>query len=416
MKGILPTDQNTAPNYARGPQTQALELSVVIPCLDEAETLPDCIEKVQRVLRQNGIAGEIIVADNGSTDGSAAIAARMGARLVHVNDKGYGNALRGGIAAARGKYVVTVDADNSHDLAQIPAFLAKLHRGYDLVIGNRFRGRILSGAMPPLHRYIGSPFLTGVGKLFFRSPCGDQQCGFRGFSRTAFLRMRLRATGMEFASEMVLKAASLRMRIAEVPTTHLPSGRRHPPHLRTWRDGWRHLRLMLLHSPRWLFLYPGFLLVASGLLVGLWLMPGARTVRGIAFDIHTLLYAATAMLLGFQSITFAAFTKIYAIREGLLPEDLRFERLLRATSLELGLAVGGLLIVSGLAASLYAVGCWGAEHFGDLDPVKAMRLIIPAVFALTLGGQILLSSFFLSVLLLGRPAKPEEAHEKTVLE
>ncbi len=409
----MQADRNSSPELTREPEAFPLELSVVMPCLDEAETLAQCIERVQRVFREHRIAGELIVADNGSTDGSPAIATRMGARVVQVKDRGYGNALRGGIAAARGKYVVTVDADNSHDLGQIPVFLAKLQGGNDLVIGNRFKGQIQSGAMPPLHRYLGSPVLTRVGKLFFRSPCGDQQCGFRGFSRAAFSRMRLRATGMEFASEMVLKASNLRLRIAEVPTTHFPAGRHRPPHLRTWRDGWRHLRLMLLHSPRWLFFYPGVLLVAFGLLTGLWLMPGPRTVKGIAFDIHTLLYAATAVLLGSQSITFAAFTKIYAIREGLLPEDLRLERLLHVTSLELGLVIGGFLAVAGLAASMYAVGSWGAQHFGDLDPVKAMRLIIPAVLSLTLGGQIMLSSFFLSILLLGRAPEPREDPDVT---
>lgn len=406
----MPTEANPQRTVELG--TCRVELSVVMPCLNEAETLQECIEKVRQVLREHQIAGEIIVADNGSTDGSPDIAARMGARVVRVKDKGYGNALRGGTARARGRYVITVDADNSHDLAVIPTFLNKLQSGYDLVIGNRFTGGIQPGAMPRLHRYFGSPVLTRIGRLFFRSPCGDQQCGFRGFSREAFLKMRLRAPGMEFASEMVLKAASLRLRIAEVPTTHFPSGRQRSPHLRPWRDGWRHLRLMLLHSPRWLFLYPGVLLMASGLLVGLWLMPGPRVVKGIALDIHTLLYAATAVLLGFQAITFAAFTKISAIREGLLPEDLKLERLLRLTSLELGLGVGGLLVAAGFGASLYAVGKWGAQHFGDLDPVRAMRLIIPAVFSLTLGGQIMLSSFFLSVLLLGQAPEPAEASER----
>ena len=399
------------PKLTLEPETWPLELTVVMPCLNEAETLPRCIEKVWRVLCEHRIAGEIIVADNGSTDGSADIATRMGARVVRVKDKGYGNALRGGTASARGRYVITVDADNSHDLAEIPTFLDKLQSGYDLVIGNRFTGDIRPGSMPRLHRYFGSPVLTRVGQLLFRSPCGDQQCGFRGFSRVAFSKMRLRTTGMEFASEMVLKAASLRLRIAEVPTTHFLSGRRRPPHLRPWRDGWRHLRLMLLHSPRWLFLYPGVLLVVVGLLVGLWLMPGPRIVNGIVFDIHTLLYAATAVLLGFQAITFGAFTKICAVREGLLPEDVRLEGLLRLTSLELGLGVGGLLVVAGLGASVFAVGKWGGQHFGDLDPVKAMRLIIPAVFSLTLGGQIMLSSLFLSVLLLGRAPEPAEASD-----
>jgi glycosyltransferase involved in cell wall biosynthesis len=372
-----------------------------MPCLDEAETLSGCIEKVQGIFRDHHIAGEIIVADNGSTDDSSSIARQMGARLISVKQKGYGNALRHGIESSRGKYVITGDADASHDLSQIPLFLAKLREGYDLVIGNRFQGAIKAGAMPPLHRYLGTPVLTHVGKLLFRSPCGDQQCGFRGFSRAAFSKMNLRSTGMEFASEVVMKASCLRLRIAEVPTTQFRAGRLGPPHLRTWRDGWRHLRLMLLHSPRWLFFYPGVLLAIAGLAVGARLLPGSRTVSGITFDIHTLLYAATAVALGFQSVTFAAFTKIQAIRDGLLPEDPRFERFLRAVSLELGLTVGAALVLLGLGASLYALGSYGAHHFGNLDPVKTMRLIIPATLSLTLGGEIVLSSFFLSVLSLG---------------
>jgi glycosyltransferase involved in cell wall biosynthesis len=390
----LETQQDTEAPAWSNPSAEAVELSVVVPCLDETDTLPDCIVKIQRVFRENKIAGEVIVADNGSTDGSHSIATRLGARVVHVKDKGYGNALRGGIAAASGKYVITGDADNSHDLAQIPDLLAKLQDGYDLVIGNRFKGQTRAGAMPPLHRYLGTPVLTGISKLFFRTPCGDQQCGFRGFSREAFSRMRLRATGMEFASEMVVKAASLRMRVAEVPTTQFPAGRNRRPHLRTWRDGWRHLLLMLLHSPRWLFFYPGAVLVLVGLAAGLWLMPGPRTVAGIVFDIHTLLFAAAAVLVGFQSITFAAFTKIYAMREGLLPEDDRIERLLRIAPPELGLGLGGVMAALGFAGAVFALGRWGGLQFGEFDPVKGMRLVIPAAFALTLGGQIVLSSFF----------------------
>ena len=398
------------------PAAGAVELSVVVPCLDEAETLQSCIEKIQRVFHENSIGGEIIVADNGSTDGSHSIASRMGARVVHVREKGYGNALRGGIAAARGKYVITGDADDSHDLAQIPAFLAKLQDGYELVIGNRFKGEVQAGAMPPLHRYLGTPILTGLGKLFFRAPCGDQQCGFRGFTREAFSRMRLRATGMEFASEMVVKAAYLRMRIAEVPTTQFPAGRHRRPHLRTWRDGWRHLLLMLLHSPRWLFFYPGALLVVLGLAVGLWLLPAPRTVAGIVFDIHTLLFAAAAVLLGFQSLSFAAFTQIYAVREGLLPEDDRIEKLLRAMPPEAGLVLGSVVTVLGFAGSVFALRSWGGRHFGEFDPVKGMRLVIPAVFALTLGGQIVLSSFFLSLLRLGRALESHENREAHLVE
>jgi glycosyltransferase involved in cell wall biosynthesis len=398
------------------PAAEGVELSVVVPCLDEADTLGDCIAKIQGVFRENKIAGEVIVADNGSTDGSHSIASRMGARVVRVKEKGYGNALRSGIAAARGKYVITGDADNSHDLRQIPDLLAKLQDGYDLVVGNRFKGQIQAGAMPALHRYLGTPVLTGVARLFFRAPCGDQQCGFRGFSREAFSKMRLRATGMEFASEMVVKAAYLRMRIAEVPTTQFPAGRRRRPHLRTWRDGWRHLLLMLLHSPRWLFFYPGALLVVLGLAAGVWLMPGPRTVAGVVFDIHTLLYAAAAVLLGFQSITFAAFTKIYAMREGLLPEDNRIEEILRVIPPELGLVAGGVVAALGLASSVFALGSYGKLHFGEFDPVKGMRLVIPAVLALTLGGQIVLSSFFLSLLRLGRATETQEDAEASSAE
>ena len=383
--GILAIDSESRNLSAKTPDIRvdeptAPELSVVIPCLNEAETLSACIEKVIQAFRACRVAGEIVVADNGSSDGSATIATRLGARVVCVKNKGYGSALRGGIAAARGKYVITVDADGSHDVAQIPVLLAKLQEGYDLVLGNRFTGQVEPGAMPALHRYLGSPALTRLGKLFFRSPCGDQQCGFRGFSQEAFSRLRLHTTGMEFASEMVLRAACLHMRIAEVPTTQFRAGRRRPPHLRTWRDGWRHLRLMLLYSPRWLFLYPGVMLVISGLLVGAWLIPGPRSVKGITFDIHTLLYAAAAVILGFQSITFAAFTKVYAIRGGLLPGDRRIAGLLRVARLELGLIVGALFTAGGLAASVYAVGSWGARQFGDMDPIKTMRLVIPAVF------------------------------------
>ncbi|HEV2416947.1 MAG TPA: glycosyltransferase [Terriglobia bacterium] len=381
------------------------ELSVVIPCLNEAETIHACIDTVQRVFRELAISGEIIVADNGSVDGSPDIASRMGARVIRVKNKGYGNALQSGIGIARGRYVITGDADGSHDFGQIPEFLAKLREGYDVVIGNRFHGKIHAGAMPPLHRYVGTPLLTQLGKLLFHSPCGDQQCGFRGFSRKAFSRMSLRAPGMEFASEMVLKAACLRLRIAELPTTHFPSGRRGPRHLRTWRDGWRHLRLMLLHSPRWLFFYPGLTLVVAGMGTGAWLLPGPKIFRGITFDIHTLLYAGTAVLLGFQALTFAAFSKLYAIREGLLPDDTRIEQLLRAVSLEVGLVVGGVLAALGLALSIYALGRYSAAHFGTLDPVKTMRLVIPAAVSLALGGQTVLSSFLLSLLLL--PPMPE---------
>jgi len=376
------------------------EVSVVVPCLNEVETLARCIENIQRTFREHQIAGEIIVADNGSTDGSRTVAQRMGVRIVQIEEKGYGSALRGGIAAARGDYIITGDADESHDFAQIPIFLDKLREGFDLVVGNRFKGGIKPGSMRPLHRYFGSPLLTWIAKLFFHSPCGDHHCGFRGFTKTAFLRMGLRASGMEFASEMVIKATRFRMQITEVPTTQWPAGRSGAPHLRTWRDGWRHLRILLLHCPQWLFLYPGSLLMLLGLVTGIWLLPGPRVVGNVIFDVHTLLYSATAILLGFQAVTFAAFSRVHALREGLVLEDPQLERFLRRINLEAGLVVGGALVVLGLVGSVFVASFWG---FGrPLDPTKALRTVIPLVASLTLGGQVVLSSFFLSVLTLGR--------------
>jgi hypothetical protein len=380
----------------------ALELSIVMPCLNEAETLGACIEKARRSLQTLGVAGEVIVADNNSTDGSAEIAAKLGARVVRVAAKGYGNALMGGIAAARGKYVIMGDADDSYDFADLGPFVEKLRAGYDLVMGNRFKGRIQPKAMPPLHRYLGNPVLTGLGRLFFHSPCGDFHCGLRGFRKDSLAALDLRTTGMEFASEMVVKATLRKMRIAEVPIALSPSGRSRPPHLRSWRDGWRHLRFLLLYSPRWLFLYPGTALMLLGLLAGLWLLPGPRTVGRATFDVHTLLYAAMAIVIGFQAVLFAIFTKVFAISEGLLPEDPRWNKLFRWITLEVGLIAGGVLFAAGLAGSIYAVSDWGTQSFAAADPVRTLRVVVPSVVALVLGCQIILSSFFLSVLGLRR--------------
>ena len=378
------------------------ELSVVMPCLNEAETLESCIRKAHRWLQANGVRGEVVVADNGSTDGSQAIATRAGARVVTVTTKGYGSALISGINAARGKYVVMGDADDSYDFSDLKPFLEKLREGYDLVMGNRFAGGIKPGAMPKLHRYLGNPVLTGIGRVLFRSPSGDFHCGLRGFSKAAVAGLDLRTTGMEFASEMVVKATLHKMRIAEVPTTLSPDGRSRPPHLRSWRDGWRHLRFMLLYSPRWLFLYPGALLMLIGLLTALWLLPGARTIGTVTLDVHTLLYSAAAVVLGFQSVNFAVFTKVFAISEGLLPDDPRLDKVFRYINLETGLVAGGALLLAGLAGSVYALSSWGAHSFGPLDPTLTLRQIIPAITAMTLGLQIVFSSFFLSVLRMRR--------------
>ena len=379
-----------------------LELSVIMPCLNERETVGMCVRKAMASLREARIFSEVIVCDNGSTDGSVEIAEKEGARVVHVAGEGYGNALKGGILAARGEYVVMADSDDSYDFGHIMRFLEQLRTGADLVMGNRFRGGVAKHAMPPLHRYFGNPVLTGVGRLFFRSPCRDFHCGMRGFRKDSFARMDIRSTGMEFASEMVVKATLLRMNVREVPTTLSPDKRSRPPHLRTWHDGWRHLRFLLMYSPRWLFLYPGILLILLGLLGCAWLLPGPRVFHDVVFDVHTLLYAFVSVVLGFQFVTFAVFTKVFAISEGLLPEDPRLNQVFRYITLETGLAAGGLLVALGIGGSILAVSGWAKGSFGELDPAHMLRVVMPSVFSLTLGVQIVCSSFFLSILGLRR--------------
>ncbi|PYX43296.1 MAG: dolichol-P-glucose synthetase [Acidobacteria bacterium] len=343
----------------RGPEE--IELSVVLPCLNEAETLESSIRKVQRTMTEAGIAGEVVVADNGSSDDSIEIAQRNGARVIHVTARGYGNALMGGIAAAKGRYVLMGDPDGSYDFGHIPRFVTELRKGAELVMGNRFRGGIQPGAMPALHQYLGNPVLSGLGRLFFHSPFGDFHCGLRAFSKAAYNCLRLQTAGMEFASEMVVKATLMKLAMVEVPTTLSPDGRSRPPHLRTWRDGWRHLRFLLLY-------------------------------------IHTMLYGAAFVLLGFQSVAFATFTKIFAIAEGLFPPDPVLEKVFRYVGLETGLLIGSALIACGLGGSLYAVHFWRSQHFGMLDYSRTMRLVIPSILLLVLGLQTVFASFFLSVL------------------
>jgi hypothetical protein len=294
------------------------------------------------------------------------------------------------------------DADDSYDFTQVHTFVNKLREGYDLVMGNRFQGGILPGAMPPLHQYLGTPVLTAIARLFFKSRFGDINCGLRAFRKEAIERLGLRTLGMEYATEMVVKATAFGLRVTEIPTTLSPDGRGRPPHLRTWRDGWRHLRFLLLYSPRWLFLYPGIFSLVLGVVVGGFLLPGPLTIGNVAFDLHTLLFAAMAILIGFQSIVFAAFTKIFAISEGLLPEDPRLSRLFRYVTLEVGLAVGVLLILAGTGAWVFGLEYWRSHHFGPLDPEKTLRIVIPGVVFFTLGFQTILSSFFLSVLGMAR--------------
>jgi glycosyltransferase involved in cell wall biosynthesis len=382
--------------------TEKVEVSVVLPCLNERETVGICVSKAIAALSEAGLRGEVIVADNGSTDGSDDIARSAGATVVHVEERGYGNALKGGIEASRGVYVVMADSDDSYDFGHIPRFVEQLRNGSDLVMGNRFRGGIGRGAMPALHRYVGNPALTALGRLLFRSPCRDFHCGLRGFRKDSYERMDIRSTGMEFASEMVVKASLLGMTVSEVPTTLSPAGRRYPPHLRTWHDGWRHLRFLLMYSPRWLFLYPGIASILLGLAVCFWLLPGPRQIGGIVFDVHTLAYAFGSLLVGFQLLAFAVFTKVFAITEGLLPEDPRLNRLFQYVKLETGLAVGALLVVLGIAGSVFALSIWVRNGFGAINPEGTLRIVMLSVFALTLGAQVIFSSFFLSILGLRR--------------
>ena len=379
-----------------------IEFSIVMPCLDEAATLEACVTSARKSLADNGIVGEIIVADNGSSDGSQQLAAALGARVVNVERRGYGNALMGGIKAARGRFVIMGDSDQSYDFGNLMPFVDKLREGSDLVMGNRFRGGVAPGAMPALHYYVGNPLLTAIGRLFFSSPCGDFHCGLRGFRREAVIAMDLRTTGMEFASEMIVKASLLGLRIDEVPTKLRPDGRDRAPHLRSWRDGWRHLRFLLLYSPRWLFLYPGAGLMGVGLVAGLWLLPAPRTVFGATLDVHTLMYAAAAVSIGFQSVVFAIFTKMFSASAGLIPADPRLARVARWFPLEAGLLVGSSMFALGLGGSVWALTEWGSRSFGPLDPSQTLRVVIPSTLALTLGLQIILSSFFLSVLRLSR--------------
>ncbi len=387
---------------AASPADSALELTILMPCLNEAETVGKCVQRAQSFLQRHGVHGEVLVSDNGSQDGSQDIARRLGARVVDVPARGYGAALIHGSLAARGKYIVMADSDDSYDFSNLMPFLEKLRQGHDLVMGNRLAGGIKPGAMPWMNRWVGTPLLSALGRLFFHCPVGDFNCGLRGYSAEAFHGMDLRTTGMEFASEMIVKATLLKMRIAEVPIILAPDGRSRPPHLRPWRDGWRHLRFLFMYSPRWLFLYPGLAMILAGAGVCAWLLPKPGRIGNVGFDIHTLLYAFVAIVLGFQFIAFATFTKVFAISEGLLPEDPRLTRVFRLITLETGLVVGALLTLAGLGGSVLAVSDWGTANFGALDPSRMLRLILPSAFSLMLGVQIICGSFFLSILGLTR--------------
>ena len=373
-----------------------IEVSVVMPCLDEARTLPGCVRQAQAALQAYGIAGEVIVADNGSTDGSIALAEALGARVVHATRRGYGAALQAGIAAARGEFVVMGDCDGSYDFGHLDRFVTKLREGYDLVMGNRFTGGIERDAMPRLHRHFGNPLLTALGRGIFGEGARDFYCGLRGFRRDAYARLRVRSQGMEFALEMVALMTMFGMRVTEVPTTLRPDGRGRKPHLRTWRDGWRSLRLYLLLSPRWLFWYPGLVLMGAGFAVGVPLLLGPVVIGGVAFDVHTLAVCSTMVLVGFHAALFAALAKAAAVRAGLHPPSSRVARLFRWLTLERGLIAGGLLGLAGLLGMASALLGWAGGAYGDLDPFQTMRIVIPSLLALGIGAEIALAACFLA--------------------
>jgi glycosyltransferase involved in cell wall biosynthesis len=381
--------------------TEVPELTILMPCLNEAETLAVCIEKARRGLQRAGVVGEVLVADNGSTDGSVAIAQQAGARVVSVKEKGYGCALRGGIAAAQGRWIIMGDADDSYDFSQLEGFVQKFRDGYELVMGCRLPsggGTIAPGAMPWKNRWIGNPSLSFIGRLFFQCPARDFHCGLRGFTKAAYDKMDLQTTGMEFASEMVMKATLKSLKITEVPITLHPDGRSRPPHLKPWRDGWRHLRFMLLYSPRWLFLVPGLLLMSVGGAVGGVLSFGNIHLGTVQLDVGTLAVTCMAVIVGLQLVAFAFFTKVFAIAEGLLPQDPQFSNVFRFFTLEKGIVAGLAVLIFGCGLLAYALHLWRTAHYSPLDASENLRRLLPAVTLIVVGIQVVFSSFFLSML------------------
>ncbi len=376
-----------------------IELSVVMPCLNEAETIETCIRKALAWMEANQVIGEVVIGDNGSTDGSQKMATDLGARVINIPRKGYGSALMGAIEAAKGKFVIMGDSDDSYDFGNLTLFVNELRAGKDLVMGNRFMGGVAPGAMPFLHRYLGNPVLSFIGRLFFNCPVSDFHCGLRGFRQDIVSLLDLKTTGMEFASEMVVKATIFKLNIAEVPTTLSKDGRSRPPHLRTWRDGWRHLRFLLIYSPRWLFLYPGIFLMLLGIIMSIFIMQGpVEMLPHIVFDTNTLLYAGAFIIVGYQALSFGVFTRTYAVQAGFLPEKDSLAKASNIFSMELGLIIGLIILLSGVGGTLYSLSLWEAKDFGPLEYSEILRKVIPSVIAIILGLQTILSSFFLSVL------------------
>jgi len=391
------------------PETSAeLEVSIVMPCLNEARTVGRCIDKAQRALHEMGISGEVIIADNGSSDGSPQIAHEHGARVVNVERRGYGSALQAGIAAARGRYVIMGDADDSYDFSHLEPFVVQLRQGHDLVMGNRFQGGIRPGAMPWLHRYIGNPILTGILNLFFHSPIGDAHCGLRGFRKEAYERLELQTPGMEFASEMVVKACLNRLKITEVPIVLHPDGRDRPPHLRSFHDGWRHLRFLLLLCPLWLYLIPSLCLLGIGLTLMTWLTPGPRVVGRVVLDVHTMLLGSLCVLLGYQTLWLWAYARTYGWSNGILPSSPVTERLLAYLNLEGCLRFGAVLLLTGLALNVWLVCQWYSSNLGPLDVQTTLRFALWGFTAMVLGVQTIYGSFFFSMLSLAKSQAAKE--------
>jgi glycosyltransferase involved in cell wall biosynthesis len=375
-----------------------IELSIIMPCLNEAETLGICIQKANNFIKREKINGEVIISDNGSTDGSQEIALFNEAKLVHAKEKGYGSALHEGIDNAIGTYIIIGDADESYDFSNLMPFLHELRNGSDLVVGNRFKGGIMKGAMPFMHRYIGNPVLSFLGRLFFRIKVKDFHCGLRGLTKTAFKKMDLQTTGMEFASEMIVKAALNNMKIAEVPTILYPDGRSRPPHLKTWQDGWRHLRFLLMFSPKWLFFYPGIFLMIISAFFGSLLFISPIRINGIVLDIHTLIVASFTLLIGFQFVFFHFFVRIYSTTSGLIPSDTKFEKMFQLFTLEKGLTVGVIVALLGAIAMVYNFITWSSSGFSDLIPSYFVRRILLGILPFIFGIQIIVFSFIFSII------------------
>ena len=385
-----------------------MELTILMPCLNESKTLKTCIDKAQKFLSDNNIDGEILIADNGSTDGSQEIAKNAGARVVNVNEKGYGAALIGGCNAALGTYIIMGDSDDSYDFLNLMPFVEKLREGYELVMGNRFKGGIEKGAMPPLHRYIGNPVLSFIGRVLYKSDIKDFHCGLRGYNRDSILKLHLHTTGMEYASEMVVQATLHKLKICEVPTTLRKDGRDRPPHLRSWSDGWRHLTFLLMHSPNWLFLYPGLIFFVIGLVFSVVLTIGPVTLGSTTFSINTLLYSAMSTILGLQLILFFVLTKKYAAKTKFIPIT-KFDQKLIKFTMNKGILIGACLLFLGIIGAIASVIIWSDTGFGNLTPEHMFRLTIPVLILIVCGIQLMFNSFFLGILEI--KTKKEELHD-----